>query len=288
MSFRTIVVTNKCKLSYKSNHLIIRKEDVQMIHLSEINMIVIDTTQVSITTYLISELSKKKIKVIFCDELKNPIAELVPYYGSHNTSKKVLSQIKWEINIKEIVWKHIIKDKIQKQADILRICQKENSEKLESYIPQVQNGDKTNREGHAAKVYFNSLFGKDFVRDSESNYNAALDYGYTILLSFFNREIVAKGYITQLGLNHRNEFNFFNLSCDLMEPFRPLIDQIVYQVGDQILDGTYKYTLINVLNLKVRIDNKEQFLSNAIGIYVNSIFDAIEKNDESLLKVYEL
>lgn len=96
MSWRTIIVSNKCKLSYKNNYLIIRNNDIQMIHLSEINIIVIDTTEVSITTYLISEISKRKIKLIFCDEQRNPVGEFISYYGAHNTSKRVLKQIQWK------------------------------------------------------------------------------------------------------------------------------------------------------------------------------------------------
>lgn len=288
MSWRTVIISNKCKLSYKNNYMIIRNEDVQMIHLSEINTIVIDTTQVSITTYLISELANRKIKVIFCDEQRNPTAELVPYYGAHNTSKRVLKQIAWKSQIKDEVWKEIIKNKIENQAKVLKYLNKENSDKLMGYVKEVQNGDITNREGHAAKVYFNSLFGLCFNRNLDCVINMALDYGYSIILSTFNKEVVSKGYITQIGLNHKNEYNFFNLSCDLMEPFRPLVDAVVYKSENIVFDKSYKYKLINILNLKVKIDGKEQFVSNAVKIYVQSIFDAIEKEDFKLVIKYEL
>ncbi len=94
-------------------------------------------------------------------------------------------------------------------------------------MKEIELGDKTNREGHAAKVYFNALFGMDFSRSKECAINAALNYGYGILLSCFNREVIANGYITQLGLFHNNMFNQFNLASDLMEPFRILVDRIV-------------------------------------------------------------
>lgn len=288
MSWRTVIISNKCKLSYKNNYLIIRNEDVQMIHLSEVNIIVIDSTQVSITTYLISELAQRKIKVIFCDELRNPTAELIPYYGAHNTSKKVLSQVKWNEKIKDKVWKEIVKCKIYQQHTVLKLFKKENSEKLLQYIEEVKDGDTTNREGHAAKVYFNILFGNDFSRNTECDTNSALDYGYSILLSTFNKEIVSKGYITQLGINHKNEFNFFNLSCDLMEPFRPIVDAVVYNSIGQTFDKAYKYKLINILNLKIKIDGKEQYVANAIPIYVKSVIDAIEQENPELVLKYEL
>lgn len=288
MSWRTVIISNKCKLSYKNNYLIIRNEEVQMIHLSEINILVIDTTQVSITTYLISELSKRKIKVIFCDELKNPAAELVPYYGSHNTSKKILLQVKWQDEIKSKVWSEVVKNKIYQQYTVLKLLKRVDEKRMLQYISDVQDGDATNREGHAAKVYFNVLFGKEFSRNSECDINSALDYGYSILLSTFNKEIVSKGYITQLGINHKNEFNFFNLSCDLMEPFRPIVDAVVCSSIGQPFDKAYKYKLINILNFKVKIDGKEQFVSNAIPIYVKSVIEAIEQGKPELVLNYEL
>ncbi len=288
MSWRTVIVSNKCKLSYKNNYLIIRNEEVQMIHLSEVNIVVIDSTQVSITSYLISEFSKRKIKVIFCDELRNPTAELMPYYGSHNTSKKVLEQIKWKDDIKNEVWKEIVKLKIYQQYTVLELSKRIKDERLLQYIEEVKDGDITNREGHAAKIYFNSLFGNEFSRSLECDTNSALDYGYSILLSTFNKEIVSKGYITQLGINHKNEFNFFNLSCDLMEPFRPIVDAVVYSSTGQPFDKSYKYKLINILNFKVKIDGKEQFVSNAIPIYVKSVIDAIEQEKPEKILNYEL
>lgn len=113
--------------------------------------------------------------------------------------------------------------KDSKQADTLDQYGKSEAKLLRKYIEEIEYGDATNREGHAAKVYFNALFGMDFTRTEENSINAALNYGYGILLSAFNREIVMNGYITQIGLFHNNMFNQFNLGSDLMEPFRSLL-----------------------------------------------------------------
>lgn len=286
MSWRTVVISNKCKLSYKNNYLLIKNEDLNMIHLSEINTLVIDTTIVSITAILLCELMDRKIKVLFCDERHNPKGEVVQYYGSHNTSKKIMSQIKWKNHIKDEIWEEIIKQKIYNQSYILQKYEKENYDKLLGYIEDVELGDKTNREGHAAKVYFNSLFGMNFTRDSSCEINSALDYGYAILLSSFNKEIVANGYLTQLGIHHKNEFNYFNFSSDLMEPFRPIIDDIVYFNKDNYFDKDFKLKLINVLNTKVNINNGNYYLPNAISLYLSSITKALEANDiDEILKV---
>lgn len=278
MSWRTVVISKKSKLTYKNNYLIVRNEDINMIHMSEINTIIVETTQVSITGILMCELLQRKIKVIFCDERHNPYGEVVSYYGSHNTSKRILIQVRWSSYIKNMLWTKIVEQKILNQSIVLKKYEKGNSDKLVEYASNIDIADSTNREGHSAKVYFNSLFGKEFCRDEISNINSALDYGYAILLSNFNKEIVSNGYLTQLGINHRSEFNQFNLSCDFMEPFRPLIDEIVYQNRCEIFDRDYKYKLINILNKKVQINQKEYYLTNAISIYVASLFKALENS----------
>ena len=116
MGWRTVVVNKNCKLSYKNDYLIIRSESLQMIHLSEINLIIIENGMVSITSYLINELINNKIKLIFCDETHNPAGEVVPYYNSFNISKKIQNQIKWKEKDKDDVWQQIVKYKIHNQA----------------------------------------------------------------------------------------------------------------------------------------------------------------------------
>lgn len=283
MSWRTVVITNRCKLSYKNNYLIIRNEDNNMIHLSEIGIIIIDSTLVSITSYLLAELMKRKIKVVFCDEKRNPTSELIPLYGSHNTSKRVLNQTKWDAGAKELIWSKIIKNKITNQANLLQKYNIEQAEMLFQYAEEIFPGDISNREGHAAKVYFNSLFGKTFVRHSGCNVNAALDYGYSILASTISKEISSNGCITQLGINHKNEFNFFNLSYDIIEPFRTLIDNIVYKNIEEEFDKEYRYRLVNILNTKITMVGKSYFLTNAIQIYVKKILDALDKAEPDLV-----
>lgn len=286
MSWRTIVITNKAKLSYKNDYMIIRNKEINMIHLSEINTIIVDSTAVTLTSYLIVELLSRKIKIIFCDNSRNPFGEIVPYYGCYDSSKKLFSQLKWS-DYSKVVWTRIIKEKILNQADLLKRCDNDNYQKLYVYAKELKLFDITNREGHAAKVYFNSLFGLDFSREDNNEINAALNYGYAILLSQFNKEIVTNGYNTQIGIKHHNIYNQFNLSSDLMEPFRPLVDNIVKQNYGRVFDSTMKLELVDVLNHKVHIKSRDQYVSNAIGIYLKSVFKAIEKEDVSLIEFFE-
>ena len=283
MSWRTVVITNRCKLSYKNNYLIIRKEDNNMIHLSEVGIIIIDSTLVSITSYLLAELVRRKIKVIFCDEKRNPISELVPIYGSHNTSKRILNQIQWDENIKGTIWSSIVKNKIYNQAKLLEKFNKEEAGMLFEYSRQVKYNDLSNREGHAAKVYFNSLFGKEFTRHSGGSINAALDYGYSILASSINKEVVSNGCITQLGIKHRNEFNFFNLSYDIIEPFRILVDNIVAMNIENEFNKEYRYKLIDVLNSKLKVEGKSYYFTNALQIYIKGLLNALDEGKTDLV-----
>ena len=288
MSWRTVVVTGIAKLDFKMDYLVLRKkEETYKIHLSEIGMLLIESTAVSLTAMLLCELAKHKIKVVFCDEQHNPHSELLPYYGSHDTSAKIRKQIAWTDVEKELVWTEIVTEKIRQQSIHLQEASAyEEAELLEKYITEVEPGDASNREGHAEKVYFNALFGLEFTRSEDNAINAALNYGYGILLSCFNKEIVANGYMTQIGLFHDNMFNPFNLASDYMEPFRPVIDRIVAGMKIECFDTEEKREILSFLNDEVFIDGKCHYVSNAIKIYCRSVFDALNERDVSLIRFY--
>lgn len=287
MSWRVVVISKRAKLDYQLGYLVVRNESVTKIHLGEISTLLIESTAVSITTSLLAELTKKKIKVIFCDKKRNPSSELVGYYGSHDTSSKVRNQIQWSRNSKDTVWTEIVTEKIRKQKKLLEYQGKEESKLLDSYLQEIKWNDETNREGHAAKVYFNALFGLDFTRTTDCSVNSALNYGYSIILSAFTREITANGYITQLGLFHDNMFNQFNLASDLMEPFRVLVDKEVLEMKFEEFEVDEKRRLVNILNHEVVIDGKVQYVNNAVKIYCKSVFDALNENDSSLIRFYK-
>ncbi len=286
MSWRTIVISRNAKLDYKLDYLVVRQEEITRIHLSEISVLMIESTAVSLTAALLNELTKRKIKVIFCDEKRNPSSELISYYGSHDTSVKVKKQMEWPAEMKSIVWTEIVTEKIRKQMELLKSLDKKEFHLLEEYIEEVCPGDSTNREGHAAKVYFNALFGMKFTRTADEPYNAALNYGYSLLLSACNREITANGYITQLGFFHENMFNQFNFGSDLMEPFRILVDEEVYRMKPEKFEHDEKMRMVNILNKEIMIDGKRNYLNHAIKIYCKSVFDAMNEQDVSLIRFY--
>lgn len=288
MSWRIVVISKRAKLDLQMEFLVVRSDEITKIHLGEISTMMIESTAVSLTTSLLAELSKRKIKVIFCDEKRNPSSELISYYGSHDTSNKVRKQIAWKAKTKEAVWTEIVTEKIRKQKEVLELLQKREAELLEGYLHEITWNDESNREGHAAKVYFNALFGLDFTRTEDNCINAALNYGYSIILSAFNREIVSNGYITQLGLFHDNMFNQFNLASDLMEPFRVLVDLEVLSMKLTEFEHKDKLRLVDILNHEIIIDGKSQYVNNAIKIYVKSVFDALSEDDSSIIRFYKI
>lgn len=286
MGFRTVVIKNRAKVDLNLGYLVCRGEEEVKIFIPEISVLILESTAISITSAVISELVKNGVKLIFCDEKHNPESELLPYYGTYNSFGVLQRQLAWTIENQERVWTYIVREKIRSERDFLNELGLNNeAELLSGYIAQIKPNDSTNREGHSAKVYFNAVWGMDFSRRNQSDINSALNYGYAILLSCFNRAIVARGYLTQIGIWHKNEFNDFNLASDLMEPFRILVDKKVYMLESD--EKNYKRKILELFDMKLRIDKKEQYFENVISIYVDSVLKAIEKGDVSLIKMYE-
>ena len=288
MSFRTVVIKERAKLDLRMNYLVYRGSEEKQIFLPEISVLILESTSISLTSALISELVKNNVKIIFCDEKHNPESEVVAYHSNYQSYKKIKEQLSWTQSSKAHVWQQIIKQKILtelyilKQNNFVKEC-----ELITPYVNEIMPGDTTNREGLSAKIYFNALFGENFQRRNQSFINSALNYGYSILLSMFNREVTKNGYLTQIGIWHKNDYNYFNLSSDLMEPFRAIVDKIVLSLKPEDYDN-YKYKLLDMVNIKLKINNKEQYLENAISIYCLSVFDSLKNDDISQIKFYEL
>ena len=288
MGWRTVVVSKPSKLDLRLGYMVVRDvESNVQVHISEISVLIIENTASSITTALLCELTKQKIKVIFCDEKQNLSSELVSYYGCHDCSLKFKTQLRWNELNKQTIWTAIVAQKIKMQAENLEYFHLTEAETLYGYIDEIEFNDESNREGHAAKVYFNAMFGKNFSRSDECSINAMLNYGYSVILACINREIVCNGYSTMLGLFHDNMFNNFNLGCDMMEPFRPIIDRAVKNINPKQFDKEEKRLVLNLLNMELFVDGRKQTLLNAIKIYSKSVFEAIESGDSSVISFYK-
>lgn len=288
MGWRTVVVSKSSKLDLRLGYMVVRdSEETIRVHIGEISVLIIENTASSVTASLLCELMKQKIKVIFCDKKRNPSSELVPYYGCHDTSLKIRSQMEWKAISKQAVWTAIVGEKIRNQRNNLAFFQCKEHKLLDGYIDELEFNDESNREGHAAKVYFNAMFGKSFSRSAECPINSMLNYGYSIILSCVNREIVSNGYITQIGLFHDNMFNQFNLGSDIMEPLRAIVDRKVRVNIPLKFDKEEKRAILELLSDEFVIDGKHQTLLNTIKIYVKSVLSSIESGDVSEIKFFE-
>lgn len=281
MSFRTVIIESHSKLEYSLGYLVFRtSKETKRILLNEINTIVVQTTQCSITSSLLSEIIRNKINLIFCDEKQNPISQLLALSGSYNGFKKIKLQMNRSSVTKSNIWKEIVKEKIKSESVLLK---KYNFDVeynlLREYYSNVESNDITNREGHSAKVYFNKIFYNGFNRNSVDKINIYLNYGYTLILSAFNRCITSLGYLTQIGIHHIGETNPFNLSCDFMEPFRVFVDQMALKISDT---DDFKDKMISLLSSNILIGGKNQTIINAISIYTQSVITSL---NEDVIKI---
>ncbi|HEM6045261.1 type II CRISPR-associated endonuclease Cas1 [Streptococcus suis] len=283
MGWRTVIVNTHSKLSYKNNHLIFKDATrTEMIHLSEVDILLLETTDIVLSTMLIKRLVDENILVIFCDDKRLPTAHLMPYYARHDSSLQLSKQIDWEEAVKAEVWTHIISQKILNQSIYLSACGFiEKSQSVMNLYHSLELFDPSNREGHSARIYFNTLFGNDFNRELDNDINASLDYGYTLLLSMFAREVILSGCMTQLGLKHANQFNQFNLASDIMEPFRPIIDQIVYENRNHSF-VKIKRELFTIFSDTFQYNNKEMYLTNIVSDYTKKVIKALNNNGKGV------
>lgn len=272
MKFKTIIISTEAKLTYSEGFLVIESSNPNQVYLDDVDSIIIESLHVIISTYLLNEIAKRNINLVFCDERHNPSSQLLNLYNSFNASEKLFEQIRFDSNKKKELWTSIVKQKIGMQSRLIEIIYGEKNY-LKSYIDKVKYNDSTNQEAFAARKYFTYLFGNDFNRDKDCVINSALNYGYTILLSMVNRCICSYGYSTILGIKHKSNTNNFNLSCDIMEPFRTIVDMIVVQnAGRSEFDLEYKKIIIEALNGTIYYNKKEYKVENAINrFFLNSI-----------------
>ena len=283
MGWRSVIITQHAKLTYSMQMMIVQTRDgINQIPIEDINLLLVSTTQVVITSALISKLAQNQTKVIFVDEKDNPLVETAVYYPGARNMAKLKKQFNWDEHLKEVLWTKIVSQKIKNQIAVLDNYHL-NKDEVQSELDQLEINDESNREAIAARKYFMLLFDKNFVRRDTSAINAALDYGYAILLSSFNREIAMNGYLTYFGIHHCSQENQFNLASDLMEPFRPFVDYWV-KAHEKIKELTpdIKYGLVELLSLEIKFNDKKTLLTNAISVYVRECLKFLSGDSKEL------
>ncbi len=293
MSFRTILIDKPAKLYLDLNNIVIHCEEKYWINLDEINTIVIDDLRCNITLRLLSTLCEKGINVVITDNSHMPIGSIETLYNHSRSSKNIKNQISWDNNNKNILWTIIVKQKIKNQIyTLINHNKKDKVEMLMTFFNDVKINDITNREGLVSRIYFKELFGSDFKRFNEDLINSALNYSYQIIRSKISQEIINFGYIPAIGINHKSEYNHFNLSDDLIEVYRPIIDYFIYKLLEEneysYFSSDFKEKLVNILNEFIKIDNKEYKIHNSIIVYLQSVFSCLLVGKFDKLKLPEL
>ena len=283
MGWRSVIITQHAKLTYSMQMMIVQTRDgINQIPIEDINLLLVSTTQAVITSALISKLAQNQTKIIFVDEKDNPVVETAVYYPGARNIAKLKEQFNWDEHLKEVLWTRIVSQKIKNQIAVLENYHLAKDD-VQNELDQLEINDESNREAIAARKYFMLLFDKNFVRRDTSAVNAALDYGYAILLSSFNREIVMNGYLTYFGIHHCSQENQFNLASDLMEPFRPFVDYWV-KAHERIKELTpdIKYGLVELLSLEIKFNGKKTLLTNAITVYVRECLKFLSGDSKKL------
>lgn len=276
MGYRQVIVKKSDKMHFKDNQLVIEKENASSkIPLEDISYVLIEDSTTVLTTRLLAEFGKNAIALIICDETFEPTSIMYPY-NYHFKQLEVFSrQLEITEDVKNEFWNQIVKRKIENSVRVLEMTSKEEFPifKLNEYINEVVDGDIKNREGLAAKIYFRSIFGSDFIRFYDDKINAALNYGYTIIASAIIRNLAVFGLNTYLGIHHDSKINNFNLAYDFFEPYRSIVDKYVFDNQDEIvfpLSFEFRKKLINLLNKEVLHNNKKYTVEYSISLLIKS------------------
>ena len=295
-AFRTLFLSTPAYLSLQDKHLCIAQKDKEnvKIPLVDILCVMLESHQITLTNALLNAFALHKIVVFTCDESHLPSGLFMPFLGHFRSFSVLQSQINLSKQRKAILWQQIIKAKIHNQALLLKMLHKKESEELESLAKSVNLGDSSNNEAKAAAIYFKALFGKNFSRKVQifeeskmGTINAALNYAYAIIRGVITRSLCVSGLNPALGINHKNQFNAFNLADDLMEPYRIFADSVVVQmveVGEleESLSLQNRVKLVSILQSAVIVENKLYPLTRAGVVSAQSVVKCLERENLKL------
>lgn len=278
MAFVNIYVASQCKLYVNKSQLVLEGDKKACYPIEDINSVMIENRQTIMTAYTLSSLAESGAIVYVCDAFHLPNTVVLPFNNHSRQRRQLSTQLELPKPVSKRLWQAVIKQKIINQAKCLDLCGK-NGGAVSAYAAQVLSGDGTNRESAAAKEYFRILFGEKFYRKDDNAINGALNYGYAIVRGLIARSIVSHGFEPSFGIFHCSELNKFNLADDLIEPYRPLVDMLIYEnfSHDTELNTERKKLIYNIVNCDVMIKNERHSVSNAVDITVESYLNSCEK-----------
>ncbi len=287
---RTLFFSNTVCLSLKNKQLVVKypqTEDESTVPVEDIGFVVIDNSQIMITVPLINALTENNAAVVFCNDKHLPFSMNLPLDTNTIQSQLFSNQIKAKLPVKKKCWKQVIESKIANQGSLLEKYGKK-ADKLFESARNVKTGDSTNREGYAAKLYWESLMGKDWYRDRFGIWpNNYLNYGYAILRAAVARAIVGSGLLPTLGINHHNKYNAYCLADDIMEPYRPFIDDEVMEYinccDEEEVTQEFKKKVLQVLTRDVKIGKVKRPLMVALTMTTASLAKVFAGEETNLV-----
>ncbi len=270
---RTLFISNPHHLALRNGQLQISDKSglvLKTAPVEDLGFLVLDHPQISFTMKLVEELNEYNVATIFCDSKHMPSSMLLPLDAHYIQSELFRAQISASEPLKKNLWKQTIEAKIKNQARLLDKLGK-NSTQLKSIAKTIKSGDSDNREGFAARLYWLALLGKDFTRDRYGEPpNNFLNYGYILLRSAVARALSGSGLLSTLGIHHRNRYNAFCLADDIMEPYRPYVDEIAYDLNEKypdtfMLAKEHKAELLQLMAMDVKIGESKRPLMIALS-----------------------
>ncbi len=247
--------------------------------IEDIGVVVLDHKQITVTSGLLEALLENTCAVITCDSRSMPVGLMLPLYGNTTQNERFRQQLDASLPLTKQLWQQTVKTKIENQAAVLEKCTGEETRCMKVWATQVKSGDPDNLEARAAAYYWKSLFKiEGFTRDREGiPPNNLLNYGYAVLRAVVARGLVVSGLLPTLGIHHHNRYNAYCLADDVMEPYRPYVDELVYTLVESEADCTVltkelKAKLLSIPVLEVMIGGKRSPLMVAVGQTTASLY----------------
>ncbi len=269
---RTLYISNPYYLHLKDKQLVLdaKNGDSKTVPIEDIGFMVLEHPQITMTMPLISALNANNVAVVFCDKKHMPTAMLLNLDSNNLQNEIFRKQIEASVPLKKNLWKQSIEVKIRNQAALLQKLDLAYKDVM-LLSKDVKSDDSTNREGHAARIYWKRLFGENFIRERFGVHpNPLLNYGYILLRSAVARSLVGSGLLATLGIHHHNKYNAFCLADDIMEAYRPYVDEIVYSMDAKYewidnLEKEHKMELMQIFTRDVLIGKNKRPLMIALA-----------------------
>ncbi|MEZ5648849.1 MAG: type II CRISPR-associated endonuclease Cas1 [Alphaproteobacteria bacterium] len=296
MAWRNLLVQNPARLSLKNAQLQLESDEgIFSVAVEDLACIILESHHITVSTALLARCQEHGVCIAICDATHMPNGVLHSFHEHSRQSKIAHLQIGWSEPFKKRCWQAIVRAKVTGQADVLEKYMGKNAAKaLRSMRQHVTSGDEKNIEAQAAREYWQNLFGLEFRRHAPDAINGALNYGYAIMRAAIARSIVSFGLLPAFGLHHDNELNAFNLADDIIETFRPFVDnqvksiQLTGELSEKQLTKENRQTLAAILNTTCMLSGEIHSLINASDKVAERLVVAIERKDPQELVFPEI